>query len=195
MPPLIEQTVLPGVLIVTPTMFRDSRGFFLQTYQAREYREAGIHDVFVQDNLSRSCRGTLRGLHYQLRNPQSKLVSVLSGTVLDVVVDIRRGSPSFGKWVAVELSEENRKQLFVPKGFAHGFQVLSEYVDFAYKCGDFYAPGDEYGIRWDDPALNVGWASLPDCDAVISEKDNKLPCLANVPPEHLPTCEQDGERP
>lgn len=186
MPPLVEQTALPGVLVVTPTLFRDPRGFFLQTYQTKEYQAAGIPDTFVQDNLSRSCRGTLRGLHYQLRQPQSKLVSVLAGAVLDVVVDIRRGSPHFGKWVAVELSEENRKQLFVPKGFAHGFQVLSEHVDFAYKCGDFYAPGDEYGIRWDDPTLNVGWASLTNCEWIVSEKDKKLPCLADIPPDHLP---------
>ncbi len=177
-------TAIPGVLLLTPQLFGDDRGFFLQTYQRREYEAAGITAQFVQDNLSRSCRNTLRGLHYQLRQPQAKLVSVLHGRVLDVAVDIRRGSPTFGRHVAVELSEDNRCQLFVPRGFAHGFRVLSETADFMYKCDDFYAPGDEYGILWDDPAIGIDWQGVD--HPVMSEKDKKLMALADVPPDHLP---------
>ena len=181
---ICEQTSIPGVLVFTPDIFGDARGFFLQTYQTRAYAAAGLDRVFVQDNLSRSCRGTVRGLHYQLRHPQGKLVSVLRGAVLDVAVDIRRGSPTFGKSVAVELSEENRRQLFVPEGFAHGFRVLSETADFHYKCTDFYAPGDEYGVLWSDPALGIPWGDV--AAPVVSAKDQKLPRLADVPPELLP---------
>ena len=155
-----EPTAIPDVRLFTPKIFGDARGFFLQTYQTREYAAAGLDRIFVQDNLSRSCRDTVRGLHYQLQHPQGKLVSVLRGAVLDVAVDIRRGSPTFGKYVAVELSEENRRQLFIPEGFAHGFRVLSESADFCYKCTDFYAPGDEYGVKWDDPALAIPWGAM-----------------------------------
>ncbi|HAL92560.1 MAG TPA: dTDP-4-dehydrorhamnose 3,5-epimerase [Verrucomicrobia bacterium] len=177
-------TSIPGVLVFTPDVFGDSRGFFLQTYQTKEYAAAGLDRVFVQDNLSRSCRDTVRGLHYQLRHPQGKLVSVLRGAVLDVAVDIRRGSPTFGRFEAVELSEDNRKQFFIPEGFAHGFRVLTETADFCYKCTDFYAPGDEYGILWNDPALAIPWGDV--AAPVVSAKDMKLPRLAEVPPEHLP---------
>lgn len=179
-----EETSIPGVWLFIPQLHGDVRGFFLQTYQTREYAAAGLDVAFVQDNLSRSCRNTIRGLHYQLRQPQGKLVSVLRGAVLDVAVDIRRGSPTFGKHVAVELSEENRRQLFIPEGFAHGFRVLTESADFFYKCTDFYAPGDEYGILWSDPALAIAWAnvSVP----VVSAKDQNLTPLANVPRAHLP---------
>lgn len=179
-----ETTSIPGVRVFAPQVFGDARGFFLQTYQTKEYAAAGLDRVFVQDNLSRSCRDTIRGLHYQLRHPQGKLVSVLRGAVLDVAVDVRRGSPTFGRSVAVELSEENRRQLFIPEGFAHGFRVLSESADFHYKCTDFYAPGDEYGVAWDDPALAIPWGAAT--AAVVSAKDAKLPKLADVPPEHLP---------
>jgi dTDP-4-dehydrorhamnose 3,5-epimerase len=179
-----EKTSIPGVLLFMPKVHGDSRGFFLQTYQTRQYAAAGLDRVFVQDNLSRSCRDTIRGLHYQLRHPQAKLVSVLRGAVLDVAVDIRRGSPTFGKFVAAELSEENRRQLFVPEGFAHGFRVLSECADFCYKCTDFYAPGDEYGVIWNDPALAIPWGYVT--APVVSAKDVKLPRLADMPPEHLP---------
>ena len=179
-----EQTAIPDVRLFTPKIFGDPRGFFLQTYQTREYAAAGLDRIFVQDNLSRSCRDTVRGLHYQLQHPQGKLVSVLRGAVLDVAVDIRRGSPTFGKYVAVELSEENRRQLFIPEGFAHGFRVLSESADFYYKCTDFYAPGDEYGVKWDDPALAIPWGAM--AAPVVSAKDVKLPRLAEMPPEHLP---------
>ncbi len=181
---ICEKTSIPGVLVFRPKVFGDARGFFLQTYQTKEYAVAGLERAFVQDNLSRSCRDTVRGLHYQLRHPQGKLVSVLRGAVLDVAVDIRRGSPTFGGFVAVELSEENRKQFFVPEGFAHGFRVLSDSADFCYKCTDFYAPGDEYGVRWNDPDIGVPWGDVP--SPVVSPKDLQLPRLAEVPPEHLP---------
>lgn len=179
-----EPTAIPGVWLFAPRIFGDSRGFFLQTYHVKEYAAAGLGRTFVQDNLSRSCRDTIRGLHYQLRHPQAKLVSVLRGAVLDVAVDIRRGSPTFGKCVVAELSEDNRKQLFIPEGFAHGFRVLSEFADFYYKCTDFYAPGDEYGIRWNDPALAIPWGDV--AAPVVSAKDQQMPCLEAVPPEHLP---------
>ena len=183
-----EQTAVPGVLLFTPKVFGDSRGFFLQTYQTKCYAAAGLDRAFVQDNLSRSCRDTVRGLHYQLRHPQAKLVSVMRGAVLDVAVDIRRGSPTFGRFVVAELSEENRKQLFIPEGFAHGFRVLSDTADFHYKCTDFYAPGDEYGVRWNDPALGIPWGDV--ATPVVSPKDQQLKCLAEVPPEHLPVFEK-----
>jgi dTDP-4-dehydrorhamnose 3,5-epimerase len=181
---IFEATALPGVLLFSPKVFGDDRGFFLQTYQQKAYGAAGLDVTFVQDNLSRSCRDTIRGLHYQLQHPQGKLVSVLRGAVLDVAVDIRRGSPTFGKHVAVELSEENRKQLYVPAGFAHGFRVLSETADFFYKCTDFYAPGDEYGIFWNDPAIGIQWGDVT--SPVVSPKDVEMTGLADVPPEHLP---------
>lgn len=180
-----EKTSIPGVLLFTPKVFGDPRGFFLQTYQTKAYAAAGLGRVFVQDNLSRSCRDTVRGLHYQLKHPQAKLVSVLRGAVLDVAVDIRRGSPTFGQFVAAELSEENHRQFFIPEGFAHGFRVLSDTADFFYKCTDFYTPGDEYGVRWSDPDIGIPWGeglSSP----VVSHKDMKSPCLAEVPLEKLP---------
>ena len=181
---ICEQTSIPGVLVFTPDIFGDARGFFLQTYQTREYAVAGLDRAFVQDNLSRSCRGTVRGLHYQLQHPQGKLVSVLRGAVLDVAVDIRRGSPTFGRFEAVELSEDNRQQLFSPEGFAHGFRVLTDTADFYYKCTDFYAPGDEYGVRWNDPDIGIPWGDLS--SPVVSPKDMELSRLADIPPEHLP---------
>jgi len=179
---------IPGVRLFTPAVFGDERGFFMQTYQTREYAAAGLDAAFVQDNMSRSCAGTVRGLHYQLKNPQAKLVSVLRGRVLDVAVDIRRGSPWFGKHVAVELSEENRRQFFIPRGFAHGFRVLSESADFFYKCDNFYTPGDEYGIRWNDPALGIDWRwSAEEATAALtSPKDLAAPALADVPEANLP---------
>lgn len=178
-----DPTSIPGVLLFTPKIFGDSRGFFLQTYQTKEYAAAGLNRTFVQDNLSRSCRDTVRGLHYQLRNPQAKLVSVLRGAVLDVAVDIRRGSPTFGRFVVAELSEENRRQLFIPEGFAHGFRVLSDTADFYYKCTDFYTPGDEYGVRWNDPDLDIPWGDP--ASPVVSPKDQQLLRLAEVPAEQL----------
>ena len=165
---------IPEVKLIKPRVFPDDRGFFCQTYHEQQYREAGIDVTFVQDNWSHSSKGVLRGLHYQLKNPQAKLVSVLRGEVFDVVVDVRCGSPTFGKWVGEILSEENHHQLFVPKGFAHGFCVLSDEVDFVYKCSDFYTPGDEYGIRWDDPDIGINW---PLKNVVLAEKDREAPFL------------------
>jgi len=151
------ETALPGVLIFEPRRFGDARGFFMETFQVERYAAAGITRPFVQDNLSRSSRGVLRGLHLQHPNPQAKLVCALRGAVLDVAVDVRIGSPTFGKSVAVELSEENGRQLFVPRGFAHGFAVLSESADFFYKCDNLYSPKDEIVVRWSDPALGIDW--------------------------------------
>ncbi len=179
----VEQTGLPGVLLITPRVFGDRRGFFQETYQEEKYRKAGIPGPFVQDNFSRSCQGTLRGLHYQWPCAQGKLVSVLAGEVYDVAVDIRQGSPSFGKWVGLVLSGENHQQLYIPEGFAHGFCVLSEQADFVYKCTTPYAPAHEHGLCWSDPALGIAW---PLRDPVLSEKDGLFPALAEVPVAHLP---------
>lgn len=183
----ILPTKLDGVYIIEPKVFYDDRGFFLETYHQRRYAETGINCNFVQDNLSRSMRGTLRGLHYQLEWAQAKLIQVIKGVVFDVVVDIRRGSPSFGHWVGVNLSEENKRQLFVPEGFAHGFCVLSEAADVVYKCTDFYAPEDEGGILWSDPDIAIDW---PIANPLLSDKDSRLPYLADVPPERLPLCKE-----
>jgi dTDP-4-dehydrorhamnose 3,5-epimerase len=180
----IQPLSIPDVKLVMPRVFKDDRGFFLQTYHERQYREAGIDARFVQDNWSHSSKGVLRGLHYQLRNAQDKLVSVIRGEVFDVAVDIRRGSPTFGKWDGEILSAENKRQLYVPAGFAHGFLVLSDEVDFFYKCSDFYTPGDEYGIRWDDPDVGIQWPL--DDTPVLAKKDIEAPFLKDVPMEHLP---------
>lgn len=174
-------TELPEVLIVEPKLFGDQRGFFLETYQFQRYVEAGIHRPFVQDNMSRSARGVLRGLHLQNPNTQGKLVSAMRGRVLDVAVDVRVGSPNFGRHVAVELSEENRRQLWVPRGFAHGFVVLSDTADFFYKCDDLYSPKDEVSIRWDDPAIGIKWGID---NPSLSAKDAAAPLLADV--QNLP---------
>lgn len=174
---------IPEVKLIKPRVFPDDRGFFMQTYHEKQYREAGIDVQFVQDNWSRSTKGVLRGLHYQLKHPQAKLVSVIRGEVFDVAVDIRQGSPTFGKWVGAILSEENRHQMFIPAGFAHGFCVLSDTVDLLYKCSDFYTPGDEYGIRWDDPDIGICW---PETGYRAAEKDRNAPFLNDVPGDNLP---------
>ena len=171
----------PEVLLIEPDVFPDPRGFFMETFHSIKYAEHGLPAVFLQDNHSRSSRGVLRGLHYQLKNPQGKLVRVVSGEVFDVAVDIRRGSPWFGKWVGAILSEENHRQMYVPPGFAHGFCTLSERADFLYKCTDLYAPGDEYGIAWDDPEIAIEW---PEMDYLISDKDLANPLL--IESDHLP---------
>ncbi len=173
----VVATELPEVLIVEPKLFGDQRGFFLETYQLGRYVESGIVRPFVQDNLSRSSYGVLRGLHLQNPVAQGKLVTVLRGRVLDVAVDVRIGSPTFGRHVAVELSEENRRQLWVPRGFAHGFVVLSETVDFFYKCDNAYSPKDEVSVRWDDPAIGINWGIS---DPSLSAKDAVAPLLADV---------------
>ncbi len=169
---------IEDVKLVKSRVFPDDRGFFAQTYHYQQYREAGINVRFVQDNWSRSTKGVLRGLHYQLKNAQDKLVSVIRGEVFDVAVDIRQGSPTFGKWVGQILSEENHHQMFVPKGFAHGFCVLSDEVDFVYKCSDFYTPGDEYGIIWNDSDLGIEWPAV--VEPIISDKDSGLPAFADA---------------
>lgn len=175
---------IPDVKLIVPDVHGDHRGFFQETYQAERYRAAGIEAVFVQDNWSRSVRGTLRGLHYQLRRPQAKLVWAVRGEIYDVAVDIRRGSPTFGQYVAAVLSEQNHHQLYVPGGFAHGFCVLSPEADFFYKCTDFYLPSDERGVAWSDPALAIPW---PIRDPLLSRRDTALKPLADVAPEELPT--------
>jgi dTDP-4-dehydrorhamnose 3,5-epimerase len=175
------KTKLDGVLVLEPELFGDARGFFLETYQSARYAEHGITRPFLQDNLSRSSRGVIRGLHLQNPNPQGKLVAVLRGRVLDVVVDVRRGSPSFGRHVAVELSEDNHRQLWVPRGFAHGFAVLSERADFFYKCDDYYSPKNEIAVRWNDPAIEIDWKVK---EPSLSAKDAAAPLLAEI--ENLP---------
>ena len=172
---------LPEVIIVEPELFQDDRGFFMEMYHQEKFHEAGIKDSFVQDNRSRSRRGTIRGLHYQLGKPQGKLIWALSGEVFDVAVDIRKGSPLFGQWFGITLSGENKKGLYVPPDFAHGFCVLSEEAEFFYKCSDFYAPEDERCIRWNDPDLAIDW---PVENPVISEKDANAPLFkdAELPP-------------
>ena len=177
---------LPEILIIEPSVFQDERGFFMETYQQRRYTEAGIESIFAQDNLSRSVHGTLRGLHYQVKHAQAKLIQVIEGTIFDVALDIRRGSPYFGQWEGVDLSDENRRQLFLPEGFAHGFCVLSESAYVLYKCTDFYAAEDEGGILWADQDLAIKW---PISEPLLSEKDSQLPCLADIPPERLPVYE------
>ena len=171
-------TGLPDVLLLEPKRFGDERGFFMEMFHAKRYAELGIPGPFVQDNFSRSAKGILRGLHFQQPNAQGKLVQVLAGAVYDVAVDIRRGSPTFGKWVGVELSADNRRQLWVPAGFAHGFCVLSESADFHYKCTDFYAPGSEHGIAWNDPDLGIPW---PVTSPQLSAKDSLAPRLKDAP--------------
>jgi dTDP-4-dehydrorhamnose 3,5-epimerase len=168
-------------MLVEPDVFRDARGFFMESWHADKYRSAGLPGEFVQDNHSRSSRGVLRGLHYQLEHPQGKLVRAATGEVFDVAVDIRRGSPRFGKWVGVLLSAQNHRQLYVPPGFAHGFCALSEQADVLYKCTVPYAPGDEYGIAWNDPDLAIAW---PSQDYRLSDKDGHYPMLRDS--RHLP---------
>lgn len=178
-------TELPGVLIIEPQAFGDSRGFFLETFQAERYAALGIEAPFVQDNLSRSVRGTLRGLHFQEPRAQGKLVQVFHGAVWDVALDVRRGSPHFGAWVGIELSEDNRRQLWLPPGFAHGFCVLSSVADFFYKCTDLYAPDSERSVRWDDPKVGIRW---PVQSPIVSDKDRAAPVLAEaaILPDYQP---------
>ncbi|NLG26904.1 MAG: dTDP-4-dehydrorhamnose 3,5-epimerase [Chloroflexi bacterium] len=173
----IIPTRIPDVRIIEPTVFEDVRGFFYESYNLRDYAAQGIADVFVQDNHSRSVYGTLRGLHYQTPPGQAKLVRVAVGEVFDVAVDIRHGSPTFGQWVGVTLSEQNRRQLYLPAGFAHGFCVLSEVAEFLYKVTSYYAPTLERGIAWNDPDLAIEW---PVAAPVLSERDKKHPRLAEI---------------
>ena len=169
----VETCEIEGLKIITPAVFGDARGYFMETYSERDFKEAGINAVFVQDNQSASSKGVLRGLHFQKQFPQDKLVRVVRGEVYDVAVDLREGSPTFGKWHGVYLSEENKKQFFVPKNFAHGFLVLSDYAEFCYKCSDFYHPDDEGGIFSKDPDIGVKWPIPEGMDLILSEKDTK----------------------
>lgn len=178
----IKPTKLDGVVIIEPKVFGDQRGFFMETWNAKRYSESGLDFSFVQDNLSYSRRGILRGLHYQNPNTQGKLVSVLEGEVYDVAVDVRAGSKTFGEWVAVTLSAENKRQFYVPPGFAHGFCVTSEMALFVYKCTDFYDPSAEGSILWNDPDLGIDW---PVEDPLLSDKDKDAPRLKDVPLERL----------
>jgi dTDP-4-dehydrorhamnose 3,5-epimerase len=177
------KTKLSGVLVIEPDVFKDDRGFFLETYHHTKYTEAEIDTHFVQDNHSHSRKGTLRGLHYQLRHSQDKLVYVVTGEIFDVAVDIRHGSSTFGQWAGVTLSQENKRQIFLPKGFAHGFCVLSETADVIYKCSDFYTPGDDLGIYWADPDIGIEW---PVKDPVLSEKDSRNPRLKEIADDMFP---------
>ena len=170
-------TALPGVVLVEPVVHRDSRGFFLETYNERRYRDAGITATFVQDNHSRSARGTLRGLHFQVRRMQGKLVRAVAGEMFDVAVDVRRGSPTFGRWVGAHLTAENFRQIYIPPGFAHGFCILSEVGEVEYKCTELYDAEDELGIAWNDPQVGIEW---PVSEPLLSAKDKAAPRLADV---------------
>ena len=179
----IIQTPLSGVLVIEPRVFGDNRGFFLESYREDFLREAGINERFVQDNQSRSRRGVLRGLHYQLIKPQGKLVRVTQGAVFDVVVDIRRGSPTFGNWYGLTLDDESMRMIYVPPDFAHGFLVLSEIADFFYKCTNYYHPQSELGILWNDPEIGIQW---PMTEVELSDKDKQNPLLFSQAVELLP---------
>lgn len=177
------KTEIPGVLIFEPKLFGDQRGYFLESFRVSWLEDQGINTRFIQDNISRSKKGTLRGMHYQLRNPQAKLVMASKGEVLDIVVDVRKGSPTYGKSVSCLLSEENRRVMFIPEGFAHGFQVLSESADFMYKCSNYYDPSAERGINALDPLLNLPWHQI---DPITSDRDNSLPMFKDL---------QDSDKP
>jgi dTDP-4-dehydrorhamnose 3,5-epimerase len=173
---------IEDVKIIEPQIFRDDRGFFLETYHLNRFKSAGLTDVFVQDNLSFSVKHTLRGLHFQVKRPQAKLVEVISGEIFDVAVDIRPTSPTFGRWVSVLLTEDNKRQVYIPEGFAHGFCVLSDSAHVVYKCSDFYDSDDEGGILWSDPAIGINW---PTTNPLLSAKDSRLSLISDIPPEKL----------
>jgi dTDP-4-dehydrorhamnose 3,5-epimerase len=173
----IAKTPIPDLLLIQPRVFADERGFFLETFRRRGFEDQGIGQEFVQDNHSRSRKGVLRGLHFQKNHPQGKLIYVISGAIFDVALDLRRESPSFGRWHGAVLSDENHHQLWIPPGFAHGFCVISEQVDLVYKCTDYYHPEDEGGIIWNDPELKIEW---PIANPIVSEKDSKNPTLRAI---------------
>jgi dTDP-4-dehydrorhamnose 3,5-epimerase len=179
----IVETSLPGVLLIKPRVFADPRGFFMETYRENVLAAAGITDRFVQDNHSHSSCGVLRGLHYQLRTPQAKLCRVVQGEVLDIAVDVRVGSPNFGKWMSVLLSRDNYLQLYIPKGFAHGFVVRSETADFLYKCSNYYDASDDRGVLWNDPEIGIDWQTP---SPILSEKDRRYLPLSQIPRDQLP---------
>lgn len=179
----ITKTELPGLILIEPEVFHDARGLFFESFHNDRFKENGIAYSFVQDNFSRSKKGVLRGMHYQIGRPQGKLIWVTQGKILDVTVDIRQGSPTFGKKVIMELSSEFPKQIYIPPGCAHGFCVLEEDTDFHYKCTDYYDPASERGISWNDPELNIEW---PISKPILSEKDTKYPFLKDIPVNDLP---------
>ena len=178
----IIETSIEGLYIIEPTVFGDNRGFFMESYNKREFEKIGLDMNFVQDNHSRSKKGVLRGLHFQKKHPQGKLVRVIRGKVFDVAVDLRKGSPTFGKWYGIILSDENHLMFYIPEGFAHGFLVLSEEADFFYKCTDFYYPEYDAGIIWDDPDIGIKWPfeEYGIKEPILSEKDSKLPRLRDI---------------
>ena len=171
---------IKGLYVIEPTVFKDERGYFVETYNQNDFKEAGLDMTFVQDNQSMSVRGVLRGLHFQKQYPQGKLVRVVRGKVFDVAVDLRSDSKTYGKWFGVELSAENMKQFYIPEGFAHGFLVLSDVAEFCYKCTDFYHPGDEGGLLWNDEEIGVQWPLEEGVDLIISEKDQKWKGLSET---------------
>ena len=171
----VIETKLNDVYIIEPTVHYDDRGYFLETYNYADMIKAGIVTNFVQDNHSLSSKGVLRGMHFQKQHPQAKLIKITNGEVLDVVVDYRRTSSTFGQYISILLSEENKKQLYIPTGCAHGFLVLSETAEFSYKCSDFYYPNDQGGFIWDDPDINIAWPITQDMNIILSDKDQKLP--------------------
>ncbi|MBA3846597.1 MAG: dTDP-4-dehydrorhamnose 3,5-epimerase [Planctomycetes bacterium] len=181
----VTPLAIPDVLLIEPKVFGDHRGFFMETWNQRAFAEAGIDRTWVQDNCSRSARGVLRGLHYQIGRAQAKLVRCGLGEVFDVAVDIRRGSPTFGRWVGERLSAENKRAMFVPEGFAHGFLVMSEVAEFSYKCSDFYTPSDERGVRWDDQGIGIAWPEVG-AKPMLSGRDAVFAALADVPVIDLP---------
>jgi len=178
----INDTSMEGVKLLEPDIFNDERGYFFESWNENQYRQFGLPQKFVQDNISSSKKGVIRGLHYQIPRPQGKLIFVLDGEIFDVVVDLRKKSPKFGTWYGVTLSDKRHQQLFVPAGFAHGFQVLNERATIQYKCTEFYSPSDEVGIRWDDPSLAIEW---PVKEIVVSEKDRTLPLLEEISSDRL----------
>ncbi len=184
----VIETKLPGVLILEPEVFGDERGFFMETWNQARYEEVGLPARFVQDNLSLSARGVLRGLHFQNPNPQGKLVSVLQGEVFDVTVDVRVGSPTFGRWLGMYLSADNKRQLYVPEGFAHGFTVTSDTALFSYKATDYYSPRTEHSVLWNDPHVGIEW---PVDDPVLSAKDRVASPLREIPTDLLPRYKKD----
>ena len=188
----ILETSLPGVMVIEPQVFGDKRGFFLETFRDDIFKDAGIHESFVQDNHSRSSKGVLRGLHYQLIQPQGKLVRVTRGGVFDVAVDVRKGSPAFGQWYGTTLDEESMRMMYIPQGFAHGFVVLSETADFIFKCTDYYHPESEQGILWNDSEIGIKW---PIVDTKLSQKDTENPILSLQSAESLPEYKQDSALP
>ena len=179
----ILPTTIDGPLIIEPDIYGDHRGYFMETYRYERLQLLGIETEFIQDNLSFSVKNTLRGLHYQINHPQAKLVQAITGEIYDVVVDIRKNSPTFGKWVGALLSEENKRQFYIPEGFAHGFYVMSESAHFVYKCSDYYNSQDEGGILWSDPDIGIEW---PVKEPIISDKDQHYPGLNNLPNDKLP---------